>query len=241
MLRMSLKSVIALFQFCTIIPLGKPVEFEQFAKRSWLYPLAGYVTGGFAALVSFFIPDRGISAAFAIAGLFLITGCNHLDGLLDFGDGLMAHGDREKRIRALTDRQIGTGAVAMAVTIVLITWAGLQAATPIVWALIAGEVCAKFSMSLLTVTGKPFREGIHSYLHSMSRNRFIVYSAVLCIPLAFIPVSPLKLVLSAVMMVLVPLVLLGISGKLFGGVNGDVVGASNEITRAMVIVVFALL
>jgi adenosylcobinamide-GDP ribazoletransferase len=238
---MFLKSVIALFQFCTIIPLGKPQEFEQFAKRSWLYPLAGYVTGGFAALVSFFIPDHAVSAAFAIAGLFLITGCNHLDGLLDFGDGLMAHGDREKRIRALSDRQIGTGAVAMAISIVLITWAGLQAASPIVWALIAGEVCAKFSMSFLTVTGKPFREGIHSYLHSMSRHRFVIYSAVLCIPMVFIPVSPSKLVLSAVTMVIVPLLLMGVSNRLFGGVNGDVVGASNEITRAMVVAVFALL
>ena len=238
---MFLKSVTALFQFSTTIPLGKPVEFEQFAKRSWLYPLAGYVTGGFAALVSFFIPDRALSAAFAIAALFLITGCNHFDGLLDFGDGLMAHGDREKRIRALTDRQIGTGAVAIAVSVVLITWAGLQAGTSIVWALIAGEVFAKFSMELLTVEGKPFREGIHSYLHSMSRHRFIVYSAVLCIPVAFIPVSPVKLAVSAVVTVLVPLLLLGISKKLFGGVNGDVVGASNELTRAMVIVVFALL
>jgi len=238
---MFLKSVIALFQFCTVIPLGKPAEFEEFARRSWLYPLAGYVTGGFAALVSFLIPDRALSAAFAIAGLFLITGCNHLDGLLDFGDGLMAHGDREKRIRALTDRQIGTGAVAIAVSIVLITWAGLQAATPIVWALIAGEVCAKFSMSFLTVAGKPFREGIHSYLHRMSRHRFIVYSAVLCIPLVFLPVSPLKLIMAAITMVVIPVILLGTANRLFGGVNGDVVGASNEITRAMVIVVFALL
>lgn len=238
---MSLKSVIALLQFCTIIPLGKPVEFEEFAKMSWLYPVAGYITGGFAALVSFFIPDHALSAAFAIAGLFLITGCNHLDGLLDFGDGLMAHGNREKRIRALTDRQIGTGAVAMAVSVILISWAGLQAVSPIIWALIAGEVCAKFSMAFLTVYGKPFREGIHSYLHSMSRHRFVIYAAILCIPIAFIPVSPPKLVLSAVMMVLVPILLLGISGRLFGGVNGDIVGASNEITRAMVIVVFALL
>jgi adenosylcobinamide-GDP ribazoletransferase len=238
---MFLKSLIALFQFCTVLPLGKPVEFEEFARRSWLYPLAGYVTGGFAALVSFIIPDRAVSAAFAIAALFLITGCNHLDGLLDFGDGLMAHGDREKRVRALTDRQIGTGAVAMAVSVVLITWAGLQAQSPIIWALIAGEVCAKFSMSFLTATGKPFREGIHSYLHGMSKHRFIIYSAVLCIPLAFLPVSPAKLVMAAVMMVVVPVILLVMAKRLFGGVNGDVVGSSNEITRAMVIVVFALL
>jgi adenosylcobinamide-GDP ribazoletransferase len=41
-------------------------------------------------------------------------------------------------------------------------------------------------------------------------------------------------------MVAVPLILLGISGRTFGGVNGDVVGASNEITRAFIIIAFVL-
>lgn len=223
-------------QFCTVLPLGKPQEFEQFAKKTWLYPLAGYLTGGFAALVSFWITDPAIAAAFAIAGLLLITGCNHFDGLLDLGDGLMAHGGREKRISALTDRQIGTGAFALAISIVLITWAGLQAAYPIIWVLLLSEVCAKFSMAFLTVYGKPFRQGIHAFLHEKSHPRFVLYAAILCLPLALLPVSPLKLVAAAVLMVIVPLVLLVISGRAFGGVNGDVVGASNEITRAFIII-----
>jgi adenosylcobinamide-GDP ribazoletransferase len=237
---MCLKSIIALLQFCTVLPLGKPQEFEQFAKRTWLYPIAGYVTGGFAAVVSFWISDPAIAAAFAIAGLLLITGCNHFDGLLDLGDGLMAHGGREKRISALTDRQIGTGAFALAISVVLITWAGLQAAYPIIWVLILSEVGAKFSMVFLTVTGKPFRQGIHAYLHEQSQPIFLLFAAILCLPLALLPVSPLKLVTAAVLMVAVPLVLLGISGRTFGGVNGDVVGASNEITRAFIIIAFVL-
>lgn len=238
---MCLKSIIALLQFCTVLPLGKPQEFENFAKRTWLYPVAGYVTGGFAALVSFWITDPAIAAAFAIGGLLLITGCNHFDGLLDLGDGLMAHGGKERRISALTDRQIGTGAFALAISIILVTWAGLQAAYPIIWVLVLSEVCAKFSMVLLTVSGKPFRQGIHAYLHEQSHPRFVLYAAILCLPLAWLPVPPLKLVAAAVLMVIVPLVLLAISGRAFGGVNGDVVGASNEITRAMVIIAVVLI
>jgi len=238
---MFLKSIIALLQFCTVLPLGKPQEFELFAKRTWLYPVAGYVTGGFAALVSFWIPVPAISAAVAIAGLLLITGCNHFDGLLDLGDGLMAHGGRERRIGALTDRQIGTGALALAITIILITWAGLQTAYPIIWVLILSEVCAKFSMVLLTVLGKPFHQGIHASLHEQSHLQFIFYAAILCLPLVFLPVSPLKLVAAAILMVIVPLVLLAISTRAFGGVNGDVAGASNEITRALVIIAIVLI
>ena len=37
-------------------------------------------------------------------------------------------------------------------------------------------------------------------------------------------------------MILCPTFLLAVSEKLFGGINGDVVGAANEITRALVIV-----
>jgi adenosylcobinamide-GDP ribazoletransferase len=41
-------------------------------------------------------------------------------------------------------------------------------------------------------------------------------------------------------MILCPTVLLVVSEKLFGGINGDVVGAANEITRALVIVALVL-
>jgi adenosylcobinamide-GDP ribazoletransferase len=41
-------------------------------------------------------------------------------------------------------------------------------------------------------------------------------------------------------MILCPFVLNVISEKRFGGINGDVVGAANEITRALVIVALAL-
>jgi adenosylcobinamide-GDP ribazoletransferase len=38
-----------------------------------------------------------------------------------------------------------------------------------------------------------------------------------------------------------PLILFLVSKRLFGGVNGDVVGASNEITRAFVILALAII
>ena len=84
-------------------------DLENFGRHSYIYPLAGYFIGLIVALPVFFITDRTIAAAVAIAILMLITGAHHFDGLLDFGDGLMAHGNREKRVKALIDRNIGTG------------------------------------------------------------------------------------------------------------------------------------
>lgn len=236
-----MKPLISLIQFSTILPIGKPQDLEQFARHSYLYPISGYLIGGIVALAVYFIPDRTIAAAIAIAGLLLLTGAHHFDGLLDFGDALMAHGNREKRIRALTDIHIGAGGVALGVAITILLFAGLQASASIVCALVAGEVCAKFSMAFLTAYGIPFREGIHSYLHRFSRAYFPVLAAVLCIPLVLLPVPPIKILGAFLMMVLCPAILLHISRHLFGGVNGDVAGASNEITRACVIIVMVLI
>ena len=103
-----MKSVLALLQFTTILPLGKPADFDAFAKHSWIYPLAGYVTGFISAIPAILAALLGfdnslVIAALTIAVSIFISGGNHFDGLLDFGDGLMAHGSSEKRIRAMTD------------------------------------------------------------------------------------------------------------------------------------------
>jgi len=235
-----MRSLIALLQFATILPLGKPADFEAFAKASYLYPVAGYVIGGMAAILAYWIANPVIAAAVAVATVLLLSGCNHFDGLLDFGDGLMAHGDREKRIRALTDRQTGAGGVAMGMVITLLLFAGLIAAPVVAFAILIGEVCAKFSMAFLTAAGKPFTDGIHSYLHGFARPSFPYIAAFLCLPLLLLPLAPVKLAVAAIVMVACPAILLLLARNLFGGVNGDVVGASNEITRALVIVAIAL-
>jgi adenosylcobinamide-GDP ribazoletransferase len=236
-----MKALISLLQFTTILPLGKPQDLRNFARHSYIYPCAGYIIGGLTALPVFFIADRTLAAAVAIACIFLISGAHHFDGLLDLGDGLMAHGDREKRIRALTDRQVGAGGIAAGITVTILLFAGLQASSSIIAGILIGEVCAKFSMALLTTWGTPFREGIHSYLHQFSKPYFPFVAALFCVPLVFLPVSPLGLAGAAAAMVICPVILSGISKRMFGGVNGDVVGASNEITRACVILIVALI
>lgn len=228
-------------QFTTVLPLGKPQDLEYFARRSYLYPLAGYVIGALVALPVYFIANQTIAAAVAVALLILITGAHHFDGLLDFGDGLMAHGDKEKRIRALTDRNVGAGAIALGITVTLLLFAGLQEVASIACALIIGEVCAKFSMAFLTAYGTPFHEGMQMYLHQFAQQGFPVISFLLCLPLFLMPVAPVKIFAALILMTICPVILLVISKRLFGGVNGDVVGASNEITRALVIIGIALL
>ena len=84
-------------------------------------------------------------------------------------------GTGRKRVHALTDRYVGAGGIAAGIVVTLLLFAGLSAVSSIVYALIIGEVGAKFSMAFLTAYGKPFREGIHSYLHQFSRPVLPIY------------------------------------------------------------------
>ncbi|MDD1659375.1 MAG: adenosylcobinamide-GDP ribazoletransferase, partial [Methanomicrobiales archaeon] len=116
---MILEPAIALLQFETRLPLGKPVDYSRFASHNWLYPLAGYLVGGIAAIVALLIAPRPLAAAAALAIALLVTGFHHLDGL-------MAHGSREKRVAALTDRSIGAGGVGTGLSVTLVSFAALS-------------------------------------------------------------------------------------------------------------------
>lgn len=240
-----ISAIKALLQFTTVLPLGKTAPFDAFAKATWLYPLAGYLTGGIAALTLLLLPAPPmVQAVLAIGVILLISGGNHLDGLLDLGDGLMAHGSREKRVRALTDRQMGTGALALGMIITLLSIVSLGSISPpiaCIFTLILAEAGAKWAMAFLTVTGRPFHEGLHASLHERVKPWFLIPATLLMIPAFLTPLPPLFLICGAITIAAVPLCTRSLAYHLFGGVNGDVTGATGEITRAAVLLVAACL
>jgi adenosylcobinamide-GDP ribazoletransferase len=233
---MILDPVTALLQFETRLPLGRTADFGSFARHPWLYPLAGWVVGGIAALVALPLAPRSpaLAAAAALAAVLLVTGFHHLDGLLDFGDGLMAHGSREKRVAALTDRAIGAGGIGLGVTVTLLAYAALSSA-PSAWAaILAGEVFARLGLAWITVAGRPFRDGIHATLHKGARPVHGVITLVFVVPLLLV-LPPGAVLLGAGVTALAVAGMVSLADRLFGGVNGDIAGATHEIVRALVL------
>ena len=242
-----MQSLRALLQFTTILPLGKPADYECFAKRSWLYPAAGYVTGGIAAipgLAAWYLgfENSAVIAALTLALAVFISGANHFDGLLDFGDGLMAHGSREKRIRAMTDRTTGAGALALGIMVVLISYSALSSMSvlQIAFAVFIAEIFGKLAMAFLSALGKPFHDGIQKYIYDRSKKRFCLYAVLLTLPLYLLPA---KICVAAGFLAALAAagVLLLLAYKLFGGVNGDVTGSGNELARMVVLLAVAIL
>ncbi|BBD72779.1 adenosylcobinamide-GDP ribazoletransferase [Sulfodiicoccus acidiphilus] len=101
----------SLLSFYSTIPAGG--DLDTAASWSFIAPILVGVLEGivlfivlFAAWNIFDEPAAGLLVAAAAEGL---RGFHHLDGLLDIGDALMVK-DKEKRLRALKDFQLGTGA-----------------------------------------------------------------------------------------------------------------------------------
>jgi adenosylcobinamide-GDP ribazoletransferase len=233
-------SLIALLQFATILPLGKVQDLSHFARRLYVYPVAGYVVGGIAALAIWRLGHSALASALALVLVLVLSGFHHFDGLLDLGDALMAPGGRENRIRALTDRQVGAGGIGMALVVTLLAFGALIEVPSAAAAILAAEVGAKVAMATLTIFGPPFKEGMQSYLHRFSKPWFIWPTLLFFLPLLLLFRIERLLVLVAVTLV-VAMFMLASSNRLFGGVNGDVVGAANEITRAITLVTLALM
>ena len=230
----------AMLQFTTILPMGGYADYDAFARHAWLLPLSGYLVGGIAGLGAMLFTDPQIAGAVALAVALVLTGFNHFDGLCDLGDGMMAHGGREKRVTALTDRTLGAGAVGAAVVVMLLAYAGITSVTCIAGVIIIAEVMGKISQVLLIVMGHPFHSGMFSYIHEFAHWWFIPAALLFTAPLIFLPVSLFSAGSAVAVTLLTVGILLGVTRSLFGGVNGDIVGASHELTRCMVILALAV-
>jgi adenosylcobinamide-GDP ribazoletransferase len=230
----------AMFQFTTILPVGRHADYDAFARHAYLLPLSGYLVGGIAGFIAMLFVQPQIAGAVALAVVLVLTGFNHFDGLCDLGDGLMAHGSREKRVTALTDQTLGAGATGVALIVMLLTYAGLTTVVCIAGAILIAEVMGKVVQVLLIVVGRPFREGMFSYIHTFARWWFFPLACLLIAPLLLFPINPVSVGVAATAAFITAGVLMLVTRYLFGGVNGDIVGASHELTRCVVLLSLAV-
>jgi adenosylcobinamide-GDP ribazoletransferase len=241
-----LKEIKNLLSFLTILPLSMDKDcLTDAAKVMFLFPLVGafigLLAGIFAWAVSYFLPSL-IVGALALCFLLLITGLHHTDGLLDFGDGIMAQGSAERKIEIMHDQLTGAGGLALGIMTFLVTAfsiAELNMST-IIQSLIVVEVSAKLSMVIGTWAGKAVHKGMSSsFIETMHGNKGTARLGVALVISFGIAVPSLWLAGAVTMLVAViaSLIMVGISHRHFKGVTGDVLGAMNELTRMVSLIV----
>lgn len=237
-----LKGIAGLISFSTVLPVNIHTSIEEMAAFTWFWPVIGGLIGVFVGVIGFItlnivhLPPL-ISAALIYSFSIWFTGFHHLDGLLDMGDGLMVHGDYQKKIGAMRDAMTGTGGISLFFIVAIITFSTINAvpAFIIFWVLLISEIaakiclisCATFSTPLSNGTGQYFINAMNMPLLSVS----LIITGVIC----FFALN-LSGIFGIVAALIGGYVIALVAKKHFKYATGDILGASNEIGRAISLV-----
>jgi len=236
-----------LFAFLTVLPLRMDMDcLADSAKLMFLFPLVGAFVGLLAGVfgwVLFWLLVPGLVVGGLVLGmLLLLTGLHHTDGLLDFGDGVMAQGTAERKIEVMHDQLTGAGGLALGIVTLMVTAFALGELrmSLVIQSVVVVEVAAKLSMVVGAWAGKAVHSGMNSpfleAMHGSKGDARLVAALVISFAIA-IPLLWLVGAVIIVTAVITGLVMVAISHRHFNGVTGDVFGAMNELTRLVCLVV----
>jgi adenosylcobinamide-GDP ribazoletransferase len=244
-----LKPIQSVLAFLTILPVGKQnQDIYYIAKNMYLFPVAGLVIGSIVGAMALGISDflHPLLTGFLITGaLVILTGVHHTDALADFADGLMAKGSKEVKHKAMLDPAVGSAGVATLVMyftgMIIVFNIGFGSNLAIFTSIITAEVIAKYVMVLLANRGISAWEGFSSPFIAAMKDRYkmIVATGIMAAIVWF--ASSYAGFIALIISLMLAQLLKYVSSKSFGGVSGDVLGASNEITRLSSFVVLSSL
>jgi adenosylcobinamide-GDP ribazoletransferase len=232
------------FGFLTIYPLRASDTWtpETLGSSMAYYPLVGTCIGCalwiLYVLLSVLFPAPVVSVLL-LGGLLLVTGGLHIDGLADTVDGLNGGYNREETLRIFKDPHVGPMAVVSVGLVLLVKYASLTALTSeaMLPSLVLMATLSRYAMVQLACFSPYARAtgGLgEPFVHGIRQEHFVVALLfTLCSSLLFGGVRGVLIGL------LVGLGALGSQAyfrKRLGGITGDVLGATNELGEALVLI-----
>ena len=244
-------------------------DMDAMERNFGLVPIVGLLFGA-VIIVAMTILDYinitqgyGSGVLFAVVVLAIVYAGSkfiHFDGLTDFGDGMIVSGTREDHVRALKDTLVGAGGIGVALVVVLLSVAvyGTAGLMLLVFAPVA-EILVKNAMVAAAAYGEP-GHGMAGRQVSMTTTNSLVVSTVISLALslvvalvasmiynAIMPVGSVELdsvlfciVFGTVVSVIAGYLMARKANSVFGMVNGDILGATNELSRPFIMLVMIL-
>jgi adenosylcobinamide-GDP ribazoletransferase len=224
------------FGWLSTIPVGISMEgIEALMKHVYVFPAIGLVLGallGAVAWIAALALPANLVAVVVILAVYKLCGINHIDGLADFGDGVVAHGTLEKKVQAMKDVSLGTGGAVFIVVLLLATFAVVSDTSKVLLplALVVAEVSAKESMIAFAAFSRSLQKGFGQIMIERTGPKQFIIGMIISAAVCAAALGPLGLAalglaqLAALYMVLV-------AKRNFGGATGDGIGATNEVCR----------
>ena len=224
--------------FFSIIPMKKNEHLDR--RMFYNLVLVGLILG-FVGASLFFILDTFfngmVGGAISIVLLLYLSGFNHLDGVLDSGDAMMANVSLEKKIAILKDQNTGAGGIGFAISIYVPIVIFLSLLNPLQGfvVVIFSEVFSKFSYILILRNAKTLSNGIARLFSNIIKPAWFSIMAI-----NLLPILILSFFISFLAFMCLPLTLLSTCYmkrkfySVFDGLNGDLAALNGEIVRLVI-------
>lgn len=236
--------------FCTRLPLRLETAptGAGLARAGWTFPLIGAAIGGFAASIYWLASAVGLhpfgSATLAVAAAVLTTGCLHEDGLADTADGFGGGGTKTRKLEIMRDSNIGTyGVSALVLSFMLRAGAigslvepGLVAA-----ALIAAHAGARAAMPVFMLVLPRARQDGLSARAGKPPLGSVIAAAMLGLLALALCLGPVTALIAALLVAAAVGLMAWLSVKQIGGQTGDVLGAVEQVSEILILLVAAAL
>ena len=222
-----------LLPFLTRIPVGG--DFEKAREELWAFPLVALVSSALPTLVLYL--ELPLSNVLALLALYFTIGLLHLDGLADWADGVMAKGDRERKIKAMKDLNTGIAGVFAVVMVLLLQVYSLRLIP--FYALFLAELNSKLAMLLALATKKQLGQGLGAYFMEGVTGKRLLGGLIFYAILLVLPITYDQNALISLLGLAFGGYAIKVSLDNFSGINGDCLGAIAEITRAGTLAVMA--
>ncbi|MFT5728199.1 MAG: adenosylcobinamide-GDP ribazoletransferase [Desulforhopalus sp.] len=242
-----LAAFLAALRFLTIVPIEWNAERDgDYFKQSLLFfPVIGLLIGSVGYLLTLFslwIFPQPVVTCLVICYLAFISGCLHLDGLSDSGDGLLSSRPRDRSMEIMKDSRVGAMGVIVTVLVILAKFSALisidphQLAITVFFMPLAGRVIILCTMAALPYARQ--EGGIGGLFYSKSVKRLAFCS--LFVLIAFLVLlTPGKLFIVLSVVVLVFYLFNRWCKSKIGGATGDTLGANCELAEMAVALAFS--
>jgi adenosylcobinamide-GDP ribazoletransferase len=245
-----LRGVRAAFAFFTRIPVGGfPYDDRELAWAPAHAPLVGGILGAaLTALYAALLPLGSLPAGALVVGVsMLLTGALHEDGLADTSDALGGGRDRSQVLAILKDSRVGSfGAAAIAVSVLVRAALLGQLAEATLWALpltwCAARVGPVWLMVLLpyvtpSAGAKSERLVRADWRQALVASAWFLAAAATAVGQGWIAVSRAGLAVG------IAAAVTAVTGiryyRHLGGITGDFLGATEQISEMALLAVFA--
>lgn len=242
----TIKGLLINIQFFTSIPVPMQIPMDKaHLKRAVVtFPILGLLQGLFYSLVLYgfleWTPFSPLASAFALwLAMIILTGGIHLDGWMDASDAFFSYQDREKRLEIMKDPRTGAFGVLSAIVLLaarflFIYEIVLQQQPETYWLIALIPFLGKQIMGVLLMQVRPAKpEGLGALFQKAASARDLAfYPAAVLLVFVLYAMADISLAVHAAILLLAAAGFLMFAAvksvKWFGGITGDVLGASAE-------------